>query len=360
MKLTAIHQLLPTYTPGDAVSDYATLLQRLIRSWGLESIIFAENSGLRHDSALRPAKALEATVKPQHGLLYHHSIGCLAAELFATARAAARIVAYHNVTPPSLLRQLPDDAARAHRGILQMQQLAGECDLALADSAFNARDLTEAGYRRVEVIHLAVADECRGRYQRARAAREAASNAGDIAARVLHVGRVFPHKRVEDVIHVFRAMQQAHTDAAGRLRIVGDTGGAGPYMNTLWAQLNGAADRVHFTGRVTQVALVQEYRQANLYLCMSRHEGFCLPLVEAMFAGLPVVARAAGAMEEVAGAGGLILPDNDAATYAELLHELTTNRGFRQLVLERQDKLVEHYTEAALDQRLRGVLGELV
>jgi glycosyltransferase involved in cell wall biosynthesis len=138
---------------------------------------------------------------------------------------------------------------------------------------------------------------------------------------IVTVGRIAPHKRIDEVLRVFACYRRGCAPGA-ELAIVGSDTGFAPYARAcraLAARL-GIADAVRFTGVVTEEEKAAVLAGASAYLACTEHEGFCVPLVEAMRAGLPIVARAEAAVPETVGAGGIVVATRDHAVLAELLH----------------------------------------
>lgn len=356
MRFEAIHQVLPNLTAEDAIGEYALLLQRIWQGWGAESQIYTERTNLSSASAL-PLHRLPARMPSTHALVYHHSIGSHAAARFAQVQGAVRVLAYHNVTPPSLLAGVPYLAARANQGLAQLDQLAQVTDLALADSEFNRRDLVRSGYPRTAVVHLSLSSERRAGLQAARRQRFLSPG----GKRLLHVGRVIPHKALEELLRCFAIFQKSSDPPhKASLHIVGDTTEAPDYAAYLRELVDEHAIKgVYFAGRVPANQLFQEFAEADLYLCTSRHEGFCVPLVECMYAGVPVLAVSAGAIDEVAGGAAVVVPERDPYVLAELCHILLEDATVRAQVLEAQDARTGRYVEAALEERLKEVFNSL-
>lgn len=353
----AVYQVLPNLTAEDAVGEYAWLLRRLFAGWGCESRLYVKRTTMSGTGSLNLTR-LPSRVGPGEVMLYHHSIGCAAAQQFAAVRTegGVKAVIYHNVTPPDLLGRTPQLAARAHQGLSQLGTLAANCDFAVADSAFNVGDLAEAGFRDTRVVHLALADDRRGGLANAAARRARGPGPGD-PPHVLHVGRMLPHKALEDVIQVFAIFRRT-AGGRGRLRLVGDPSEAPAYIDGLRALANaeGLADHVDFVGHVDAPALFDEYARADAYLCASRHEGFCVPLIECMAAGVPFLGWRAGAMAEVAEGAALLLPGREPATLAEALSTALHDPAARATLLKAQAARSDHFTETALDDRWRHVL----
>ncbi len=268
-------------------------------------------------------------------------------------RAGARgplAVCYHNVTPGHLLRAynpaLADDCDRA-RAALPL--LARRASALIADSAFNAAELTAAGSVGVEVVPLLL--------DLPRAAPAPGRPEGPPS--VISVGRVVPNKRLEDVIRAFTLYQRRHAPDA-TLTLLGGAGGFERYRDALAGLARRLGVRgVRLTGWVSAEELAAAYRGAHAYLCMSEHEGFCVPLVEAMAHGVPVVARDAGAVRETIGGAGLVL-EHDLALASEALDEVVRVDGTRRALAAAAAARLRDLDPATTAARLRATLAPVL
>ena len=223
-------------------------------------------------------------------------------------------------------------------------------ELGLGVSAFNCAELVEAGCAAVEevpiLLDLAVLETPPDPRLLARF--------GDGRPTVLHVGRLVPNKRIEDLIKAHYWLTRAVPRA--RLLIVGG-GETNPYaqgVRKLTRELG--VPGVYFSGHVTNAALTAYYRSAGVYLCLSEHEGFCVPLVEAMHFGLPIVARAAAGVPGTLGAGGILLARPDPVLTGEVLARVLGDDALRGALGERSRARLEAFRPAVVRERLRQVL----
>jgi len=171
---------------------------------------------------------------------------------------------------------------------------------------------------------------------------------------VLHVGRLVLNKRIEDLIKTHYWLTRAVPRA--RLLVVGG-GETNPYaqgVRRLTRELG--VSGVYFSGRVTNAAVAAFYRSASMYLCLSEHEGFCVPLVEAMYFGLPIVARAAAGVPGTLGNGGILLTSPDPVRTSEVLARVLGDDALRRELGERSRARLEAFRPAVVRERLRRVL----
>jgi glycosyltransferase involved in cell wall biosynthesis len=178
---------------------------------------------------------------------------------------------------------------------------------------------------------------------------------------ILFVGRIVPNKRIEDHIRLAE-LYKRNVDAYYRFIFVGRTDGVPAYYAQIRALLDDfqmLPDRFWFTGPVPDEDLAAFYRWADVYVSLSEHEGFCVPLVEAMATDVPVLAYAAGAVPETLGGAGLLFSPKDLEFASELLGTVVYDRHVREQVLAGQRQRVEAFRPAAIESALRGVLASV-
>jgi glycosyltransferase involved in cell wall biosynthesis len=354
-KYRAFYQLLAAAVPGDAVTDFALLMRGIMREQGIETRIFAGISAMPRSEDVHTPDKMPRKFHADEILCYHHATGTDVAPRFAGATGARRVLFYQGVTPPALLGPGTAAAARAQLGIDQLRDLVPHTHLALASSGFNRRELEAAGFRDVLSLHLAVSDPQRRLLESARAGRSALRPPGR-EPRFLYVGRVAPHKSIGDLFRVLAEFRGANS-GMGQLSIVGDMSEFPDYAQGLMrTAIPDTAGSVRFTGKVSSEQLASEYADADIYLCASRHEGFCMPLVESMFAGIPVIARDAGAIGEVTGGCSLVIADEDPAVFAEAAQTVLEDPGLRARIITAQDARARLFTREAFAARLHAAL----
>ncbi len=310
---TAVHQFHPVLAPGDAMSDHVFALRARLRQWGYESHAYAVEAKPGTDGVL-PYRRLFRAVRPTDMLILHFSIGH---EVFdQLVRIAARkVLVYHNVTPPEYFTGLNDHAAvHARLGLRQLAGLASRVDLAVGVSEFDSHDLGEIGFTNVTTVPILVDWS---RYE-VPPDESVLASMSSRRARILFVGRVSPNKRQDELIRML-AYYRACVDGEAQLYLVGSYRDQPQYHARCVALRDalGLGSAVFFTGSVPLAALVAYYRRASVFCSLSEHEGFGVPLLEAMHLGVPVVAYDAAAVGETVDGGGIRLPRKDLAEAAE-------------------------------------------
>jgi glycosyltransferase involved in cell wall biosynthesis len=347
----AIHQLASGFKAGDAISNDMVELQRIVRSWGCRSEIFADpaftSPALR--GTARDYRQFEVDDDPSAVMLFHFSIGTTLTEWFAGLQAH-KVIKYHNITPAHFFAATdPGTSRRLEQGRAELRAFARVPELALAASAYSERELVEAGYRRTGVLPNAIAFD---------ALDEPPDPAmlgrlDDNATNVLFVGRVTPNKKLEDIIQTFYLFQKT-ARLRSRLVLAGAMDPLDRYAGYLRGLVRELDVRdVIFTRHVSQAELNACYRTADVFLCMSEHEGFCIPLVEAMHFGVPIVAYAQEAVAETLGGAGVLVREKRFEEIAELVALLVGDSAFRDRIVAGQSERLAAFQRPALEACLR-------
>jgi glycosyltransferase involved in cell wall biosynthesis len=326
-----VHQILPALHHGDAVGNEALAWRRHLREAGFQSEIFAGVVDHAIATEGRPLGEWPGE-DPESITVFHYGPGSIVGRRAAEARGPL-VLRYHNVTPAALLLPHATGPARlAVEARAELEALCGRTTLGLGVSEFNRRDLEALGCGRTAVLPLAL-DLGAPRRSRSPVARRLFD---DGRTNVLVVGRLAPNKRVEDALGAFAAYQGAF-DPGSRLLLVGSDRGLEGYGRRLRERVRDLRlERVVFLGHVDDDDLRALYAVADVLLCLSEHEGFCAPLLEAMQFGVPVVAYDAGAVRETLGGAGVLLREKAPGLVAGILDQLTRDRELRAAVVEGQ------------------------
>jgi glycosyltransferase involved in cell wall biosynthesis len=328
--VAAVHQLVPSFAPRDAVGNHTLQVQQVLRGLGVRSEIYVGEA--RREVAARSHPYRELAVEPDTWLLYQASTGSPMAD-WLLARPERKLLNYHNITPASVFAPWePHVAVELELGRRQLAALAPVTEHAIADSAYNEAELVEVGYGATTVVPILLDTSTFERAvdgrARDRLRREAKGTAW------LFVGRIAPNKAQHDLIKAFAVYRQVF-DHEARLRLVGGSS-SHAYLTSLERFVHelGVHDAVDLVGDVPDGVLVAHYEAADVYVSASDHEGFGVPLLEAMHHRLPVVAYGSTAVPETVGDGGLCLPRKDAGFLAAAVHRVCADPGLRASLVE--------------------------
>ena len=349
-----VHQIVPVFTLGDATGGSAVAYRAQLRRLGHWGEVYAADVAASHHSLVKPLSSLK--VASTDLVLYHHGIASPLAGLLMHL-PCRRGVVYHNITPARFFAgtamQEPLIAGRA-----QLAALADFVELSLADSHFNASELRIAGHRNVHTVPLFVEPQ---RFDAERADPAMKRRLKSASVLVVSVSRVLPHKRMEDLLSLHAELLRI--TPAARLVIVG---GYDPGRESFRKLQQRAVELggVQFLGKVSHAELVAAYRSADVFVSMSEHEGFGVPLVEAMASDVPVLAFGAAAVPETMGGRGVVFDEKHFAALAELVMQIKGDPAMRGRIVEGQrarlDELSAQSSLVALREALETVAPDVV
>ena len=351
-----IDQWVPALHHGDAIGDSARLMRDAFRAWGHEADVYAleldadlEGEG-REFSKWRPGGAKDVVI-------LHYA---LPSPMTAALREhrGPRVLLHHNITPPEFFRGWDSELARICAiGREELKTLVGHVELGLADSEFNRRELETLGFTRTGVLPI---------YLDFRRYRETPNPVlrrvlGDGRTNLLFVGRVAPNKRHDDLIRLASYWKRFISPDL-RLLLVGKLPRRREYMDSLQSlfyEEGFTPAEILFTGHVDHDDLLACYAAAHVFVSMSEHEGFGVPLVESMLMRVPVVAYRCTAVGDTLGEAGVQFKQKGLAQMAEAAHLLSNDQALRNRVLEGQDRRLAAFAPAAVEGALREYLESL-
>ncbi len=339
MKPAAIHQLSVSAAYGDAIGNEALQIRDALRIAGHESEIFVELIDPRMGLDVRHYREYRDVAATENVVLLHYSMASAVSTL-AREIDDRLVLIYHNITPAEWF--IPYELGIAQScaaGRLQLASLRQRTSLALGDSEYNRHELEELGFEPTGVLPLLLDLESLSEH----ADRMVLELHQEDRTTWLFVGRIVPNKRIEDLICAFTYYQR-YVDHRAQLLIVGDHGPFATYHHALQRLMGELrTNGVRFTGHVSEEELRAYYRVADVFVCLSEHEGFCVPLFEAIHRDIPVVAFSAAAIPFSTGGGVLLLEDKDPAIVSEAVSSILTNDVLRQQLLARQRKLLAQF-----------------
>jgi len=349
-------QLLAGYADGDAISAEARLMQRSLRAAGGLCELFAPSTSIAPRRADECGTLEQLRLESSDLLIFHYSTDSAATALFLAA-SCPKVVRYHNVTPDSFFRGLDPAVAaelrRAHARLGEVVQAAREV---WCVSDFNAAGFPAELTTPVTTVPL---------FSEVSSARAAPDP--DMLARLgggltnfFFVGRMAPNKSLETLIEAY-AWYHRCVSANSRLVLAGSEWSCPRYFTLLRlyaARLN--LPNVLFLDYVSDEQLAACYSSAQLFVCASRHEGYCLPLVDAMRYDIPVLANHCGGMPQTLGEGGVLLEQATPREWGSAMQLLASDEALRQQVLAGQRRRLvqlDQPRDAELAALVAGVTG---
>ena len=334
-----IHQFATSLTYGDAISDEMLEIQSVLREQGHESEIFVRFFEPRMAKHMRDFREYKKHSDPENIVIFHFSIGSPVSKMFFRI-PDKKIMIYHNITPYDYFLDYHRILTReCYKGRLEINLFAGKVDLALGDSEFNRRELEKVGYAETGVLPLLLNFDKFDK-ERHPLVRQIYEN-GKIT--FLFVGRVIPNKKFEDVIKTFYFYKK-YFNPESQLILAGDYRGMERYYEALQKMVDDLELKdVIFTGHIDFPELAELFKLSDIYLSMSEHEGFGVPLLEAFYNRMPVVAFAAGAVEETMNGGGILLRTKDFLKTAAFLNKLTQDEAVRKKMVHAQLEALKKY-----------------
>jgi len=347
-------QLLPVMSYGDAIGNDVLAIRSVIRNMGYPSDIYADAIGphLENENIIHYDNMVLA---PNDILIYHLSTGSRLNRLIEQFYCR-KIAIYHNITPSSYF--FGYDAisyTAAKTGLKEIKHLKDKFDYCLADSEFNRQDLLDYGYTcKIDVLPIMVPFSDYAKKPASSILRKYA----DTMVNLLFVGRVVPNKKMEDVIQTLYHYYNKY-NTSSRLFLVGRW--LDSYQNKLkeYAQTLGLRNVV-FTGHVKFKEILAYYSLADVFVCMSEHEGFCVPLLEAMYFDIPIVAAPHTAVPSTLGDSGTLLDEGSPLLAAGVVDRLIRDAELRKKVISDQRKRLNDFSYPTVKRQFETYLNEFL
>jgi glycosyltransferase involved in cell wall biosynthesis len=343
-----VYQLMPTIAYGDGVSNDALNVDKVLKELGYTTRIFADNIDERISNSIVTPVSKMPRIKSDDIIIYHLSTGTMLNEKIKDY-TCKKMMIYHNVTPPSYFHGYSEQAVElCKQGIIGVKSLKETFDYCWAVSEYNKRELVQYGYQcNIDIIPNIVSFDEYAQSPEYRLLTKFKNN----YVNIIFVGRIAPNKKHEDLIKAFY-YYKTYINHKSRLIIVGSYQGMEVYYAKLLKYVELLElDDVIFTGHVSFKEIITYYHLADIFLCMSEHEGFCIPLIEAMYFKVPIVAYISSAIGETLGNSGVKLQDADGRAAAEAIDILIRRKDVREYVIKIQnERLCDFSYESTRDK----------
>ena len=355
-----VDQFVHTLQYGDAISGEALTIKRVLRELGHDSEIVSLNTHEKYKGLNISLKEfLNGRADKCSLAINHYSISSPLNDVYINLRTAKRGLIYHNVTPPSWFSSYNHRVSEdLKKGRADLEKLKSITDLAIADSGFNKEELLEIGFESPQVLPLPLDPVRWSGPSNAGISSILSSHGGP---NVLHVGRMAPNKCVQDIIKAFYFFHHKFSPKS-RLWLIGSDTDTELYsfeLRRLVSELR-LKDAVTFAGSVSDDELKAFYEQADLYLCMSEHEGFCVPAIEALHFEIPLIYFEGSALPETLGNGAVGVKDKDPLKLACLMNELLENNNLREELKLNAKKELSRFSIDIFRQNLSSLISKVL
>jgi len=346
--------MLPTLSYGDAVGNDTIAIQHALLDRGYEAVIYAELIDRRFEN--ENIKSIEDWVSPKKDdvIIYHLSIGWKNIDLIRKAKCK-KIAIYHNITPTVFNENYDVNAYKSCKyGLEEVKKMSDVFDYCLADSEFNKQDLLSLGYTcPIDVLPVMVAFDD---YKKKPAQSIIKKYSGKSGANILFVGRVAPNKKHEDIIAAF-SLYKKYYDKNARLFLIGNYAKRDIYFRRLRDYVKSLdVQDVYFSGHIKFHDILAYYSIADLFVCMSEHEGFCVPLLEAMYFEVPIIAYDSTAIPDTLGDAGVLVKEKNYAEIAGLMNRLITDQNLRKTLIDKEQERLKNFN----NEKIRNMLYQYI
>lgn len=343
-----VHQMLISMSYGDAITDYTLEIQKILRRQGYHSDIFVEMCDRRMWKHTRRFEQYPEISSSSNILILHFSIFSKVSRL-AYYMPDKKILIYHNITPSHFFADYHSHlAGECYHGRRELKAFKDKCELALGDSEFNRQELESLGFPQTGVLPIII--DFKKFDQPADPLVPHLYPKGKTT--FLFVGRMIPNKRVEDIIKLFYCYHK-YINHRSQLILVGEYLGFERYYNSLRDLIAKLCLKdVYFTGHVEFEELIAFYKMADVYISMSEHEGFCVPILESLHFQIPVVAYNSSAVPYTMRGGGVLVNHKDFPLIAELIHHILSHPSLKEEIIASQNRVLAELKQVRSDRLL--------
>lgn len=329
-----VFQLLPVIAFGDAVGNDTRALKNALAGAGYETEIYADVVDGRLPKGTAERYDMMPKVEADDVIIYHLSTGHKM-NYDLQKYPCRKIIMYHNVTPAKYFAGYNRDGyENCRQGIRAAKLMKNVAEFCFADSEYNKQELISYGYQcDIEVLPILIPFEDYAKEP----SRKTVKAFSDGRTNILFTGRIVPNKKQDDLITAFYYYNK-YINKNSRLILAGSYAGMEQYKNRLerYAEELGLENDVFFSGMSKFNDILAYYSVADVFLSMSEHEGFCVPLVEAMYFNIPIIARDTSAIAGTLGGSGILLPDNNPMVAAEMINRVVTDVELKNALIHNQ------------------------
>jgi len=335
-----IDQLVPAFHQGDAIGDTAFHLKEFFIGQGFSSEIYCLTSDRELEDKSQPFTSFPKP-EPTDVTLLHFALPSPLTQALIKL-PSHKVIIYHNITPSLFFEPFSQEMVRLSRlGREELVSLVPHVELALADSEFNRQELAGLGFQDAQVFPLYV-DFSKYKTLLSQFVLDLFS---DGRTNVLFVGRIVPNKKIEDLIKVIFYYKK-YISPLIRLIVVGKTASCPKYYQSLVRiadEFYLKPEEIRFTGHIPAEEMFALYRASHVFLSLSEHEGFCLPLVESMVFDLPIIAYNSTAVPYTLDGAGLLINNKRVDYVGELVAVVAQDKSLRKKIIQGQRFRLEKF-----------------
>lgn len=351
-----IHQVMDALDYGDAVSNHAVNLRELLLEMGYNSGIYSKYVHNNRKQLFNPVDKLK--VNNEDIILFHFSGKSEIVQKIIDMKCK-KLLVYHNVTPAHFFEKIGNFYKYCNEGLKQLKNITHSFDGFIADSEFNKNDLNKMGVNNVQVLPIVIDFEAMSSHIINESLLSQYKSRSQ--TNFLFVGRVAPNKKHEDIIDIFE-YYYTNINRNSNLIFVGNYEHYMEYYTTLIKKIQSlhCKSNITFTGKVSSEDLHTYYKLADIFLCMSEHEGFCVPLLESMHYSIPTLAFDAGAIKYTMGDAGILIYEKDHKRIAELCNVIISDESLKEKIINKQKKWLIQYERQKIKDDLERIIRNYV
>ncbi|MCP5493164.1 MAG: glycosyltransferase [Leptospiraceae bacterium] len=347
-----IHQFAAGFNPGDAISNEILAIRTILENNGFAGNIYAKNIGLHLKDSKTVKKYYKYKYSPGDLIIYHHSIHSTVSN-FVLNSLAPKFMIYHNVTPHHFFESY--DLKLTHyvkKGREELKNLKDKFMCYFADSKYNREELNSLDFTNVHILPIIYDFQ---KLQKKESVKK------DGFKNIIFVGRIAPNKKQDDLIRFAKMFKDYFCDKF-KIHLVGY---CSKELNLYKEELDYMVkfyqldEHVLFSDYVDDDKLQEYYQSADLFISMSEHEGFCVPLIESMFYEIPILAYQAGAVGDTLNGAGISFNQKDFLKICELVHIILKDQDFRNEIINSQNKRLKQFIDSRPESILLEEIGRL-
>lgn len=351
-----VEQFLPAFHAGDAIGNSTWRLHEFLQRKGIRSRIIALSMDESKKDSAVPFESYQED--PKAIKILHFAIPSILTDLFPTLQGP-KVMIYHNITPARFFAPFSAEMAGfTQSGREHLARLRDCFDLCIADSEYNAQELRALEYSgAIRTFPITIdLDE-----YNATPSPVYSKLLKDDRRNIIFVGRISPNKKIEDLVKLVFYYKK-YISPSIRLVVAGKTQSLPAYffsVRDLASRFLLSSEDILFTGHIPFEELLAVYRSGDLFLSMSEHEGFCLPLIESCHFQIPVLAYNAGAVSETLDGAGVLFHDKKVEMVAGMAERILNDDSIRIGMRRKAEKRIQAYRRQSDPEILRAWLSEL-